>query len=198
MSCLAAKGSHGHVRWSQKKKLFCFMLSRVHSKHNNYVTARGLGRERSKMATAAVRGSSFFRHLQCKDLHDYLHGLPVGVLDRLYTHPATCLAVFRYAVLLKILPCAFANYNSPAHRGSQHSLRESCVATLYFSRVIFVGEGRGYGGWGWIFTVPPIPFTRYYQITPQLLLPDAQGLASRGQLSPYILIVPIDWLNWVF
>ena len=37
----------------------------------------------------------FGRHLKCKDLHEYLQGLPVSVLDKLYGHPATCFAVFR-------------------------------------------------------------------------------------------------------
>ena len=46
----------------------------------------------SKMA---ADGSSFFRHLQCRDLHQYLGSLPSGILDRLYNHPAICLAVFR-------------------------------------------------------------------------------------------------------
>nr|SVE75697.1 EOG090X04KD [Daphnia hispanica] len=35
------------------------------------------------------------RTLDCKDLHSYLKTLPATVLDRLYNHPATCLAVFR-------------------------------------------------------------------------------------------------------
>ena len=35
-------------------------------------------------------------HLACKDLQGYLKTLPSHVLLKLYTHPATCLAVFRY------------------------------------------------------------------------------------------------------
>lgn len=35
------------------------------------------------------------RTLDCKDLHSYLKTLSPGTLDRLYNHPATCLAVFR-------------------------------------------------------------------------------------------------------
>jgi len=35
------------------------------------------------------------RSLECKNLHDYLKTLPSEVLDQLYNHPATCLAVFR-------------------------------------------------------------------------------------------------------
>ncbi|XP_067002573.1 general transcription factor IIH subunit 4 [Anabrus simplex] len=35
------------------------------------------------------------RSLQCKNLHDYLKTLPTIVIDRLYNHPATCLAVYR-------------------------------------------------------------------------------------------------------
>ncbi|XP_072024475.1 general transcription factor IIH subunit 4-like [Amphiura filiformis] len=35
------------------------------------------------------------KQLDCKDLHGYLRTLPAAVLDRLYNHPATCLAVFR-------------------------------------------------------------------------------------------------------
>ncbi|CAI9578957.1 unnamed protein product [Staurois parvus] len=33
--------------------------------------------------------------LKCKNLHEFLQELSPGVLDRLYNHPATCLAVFR-------------------------------------------------------------------------------------------------------
>ncbi|XP_069054846.1 general transcription factor IIH subunit 4 [Lepisosteus oculatus] len=33
--------------------------------------------------------------LQCKNLHEYLKELSPDILDRLYNHPATCLAVFR-------------------------------------------------------------------------------------------------------
>ncbi|XP_020626918.1 general transcription factor IIH subunit 4-like isoform X1 [Orbicella faveolata] len=47
------------------------------------------------MAAADLSSSSFFRHLQCRDLHQYLGSLPSGILDRLYNHPAICLAVFR-------------------------------------------------------------------------------------------------------
>ncbi|XP_054277744.1 general transcription factor IIH subunit 4 [Macrosteles quadrilineatus] len=35
------------------------------------------------------------KSLQCKDLHDYLKTLPKEVLERLYNHPTTCLAVYR-------------------------------------------------------------------------------------------------------
>lgn len=34
--------------------------------------------------------------LQCKNLHEYLRELSPEILDRLYNHPATCLAVYRY------------------------------------------------------------------------------------------------------
>lgn len=33
--------------------------------------------------------------MQCKDLYEYLNTLPVAVLDKLYCHPCTCMAVFR-------------------------------------------------------------------------------------------------------
>ncbi|KAM6038235.1 general transcription factor IIH subunit 4 isoform 2-T2 [Chlamydotis macqueenii] len=33
--------------------------------------------------------------LRCKNLHEFLRGLSPALLDRLYGHPATCLAVFR-------------------------------------------------------------------------------------------------------
>ncbi|XP_030597851.1 general transcription factor IIH subunit 4 [Archocentrus centrarchus] len=33
--------------------------------------------------------------LQCKNLHEYLRELNPEILDRLYNHPATCLAVYR-------------------------------------------------------------------------------------------------------
>ncbi|XP_065331992.1 general transcription factor IIH subunit 4 [Cloeon dipterum] len=35
------------------------------------------------------------KKINCKNLHDYLKTLTPDVLDRLYNHPATCLAVFR-------------------------------------------------------------------------------------------------------
>ncbi|XP_046387995.1 general transcription factor IIH subunit 4 [Ischnura elegans] len=35
------------------------------------------------------------KSLQCKNLHDYLKTLPTPVLDKLYNHPASCLAVYR-------------------------------------------------------------------------------------------------------
>lgn len=34
-------------------------------------------------------------HLKCKNLHEFLRELSPAILDRLYNHPATCLAVFR-------------------------------------------------------------------------------------------------------
>lgn len=34
-------------------------------------------------------------NMECKDLHGYLKTLPSAVLDLLYNHPATCLAIFR-------------------------------------------------------------------------------------------------------
>ncbi|XP_015976201.2 general transcription factor IIH subunit 4 isoform X4 [Rousettus aegyptiacus] len=34
-------------------------------------------------------------HLQCRNLQEFLGGLSPSILDRLYGHPATCLAVFR-------------------------------------------------------------------------------------------------------
>lgn len=37
--------------------------------------------------------------LQCKNLHEYLKELSPEVLDRLYNHPATCLAVYRSILL---------------------------------------------------------------------------------------------------
>ncbi|XP_072405792.1 general transcription factor IIH subunit 4 [Chiloscyllium punctatum] len=33
--------------------------------------------------------------LKCKNLHEYMRSLSPSVLDKLYNHPATCLAVFR-------------------------------------------------------------------------------------------------------
>uniref|UniRef100_A0A4W4F1M8 General transcription factor IIH subunit 4 n=1 Tax=Electrophorus electricus TaxID=8005 RepID=A0A4W4F1M8_ELEEL len=42
--------------------------------------------------------------LQCKNLHEYLRELSPDILDRLYNHPATCLAVYRE------LPALAKNY----------------------------------------------------------------------------------------
>jgi len=38
--------------------------------------------------------------LDCKDLHGYVLTLPPSVLDQLYGHPATCLAIFRFVMSL--------------------------------------------------------------------------------------------------
>ncbi|XP_012928339.1 general transcription factor IIH subunit 4 isoform X2 [Heterocephalus glaber] len=47
------------------------------------------------MESAPTRGGLSRVHLQCRNLQEFLGGLSPGVLDRLYGHPATCLAVFR-------------------------------------------------------------------------------------------------------
>ena len=41
--------------------------------------------------------------LECKNLHHYLKTLPSDVLDQLYNHPATCLAVFRYFIIISLV-----------------------------------------------------------------------------------------------
>ena len=54
---------------------------------------RGGGQKEEEMEAAPrlQRGGQ----LQCKNLHEFLRGLSPPLLDRLYGHPATCLAVFR-------------------------------------------------------------------------------------------------------
>ncbi|NP_001400259.1 general transcription factor IIH subunit 4 isoform 2 [Mus musculus] len=47
------------------------------------------------MEITPARGGLNRAHLQCRNLQEFLGGLSPGVLDRLYGHPATCLAVFR-------------------------------------------------------------------------------------------------------
>lgn len=47
------------------------------------------------MELTPARGGLNRAHLQCRNLQEFLGGLSPGVLDRLYGHPATCLAVFR-------------------------------------------------------------------------------------------------------
>lgn len=47
------------------------------------------------MESTPARGGLNRAHLQCRNLQEFLGGLSPGVLDRLYGHPATCLAVFR-------------------------------------------------------------------------------------------------------
>ncbi|XP_034516347.1 general transcription factor IIH subunit 4 isoform X4 [Ailuropoda melanoleuca] len=47
------------------------------------------------MESTPSRGGLNRVHLQCRNLQEFLGGLSPGVLDRLYGHPATCLAVFR-------------------------------------------------------------------------------------------------------
>lgn len=49
--------------------------------------------------------------LQCKNLHQYLKELSPDILDRLYNHPATCLAVYRFGSKATCMPlCAFADF----------------------------------------------------------------------------------------
>ncbi|KAM5264028.1 general transcription factor IIH subunit 4 isoform 2-T2 [Ctenodactylus gundi] len=47
------------------------------------------------MESTPAKGGLNRVHLQCRNLQEFLGGLSPGVLDRLYGHPATCLAVFR-------------------------------------------------------------------------------------------------------
>ncbi|XP_010959880.1 general transcription factor IIH subunit 4 isoform X2 [Camelus ferus] len=47
------------------------------------------------MESTPSRGGLNRVHLQCRNLQEFLGSLSPGVLDRLYGHPATCLAVFR-------------------------------------------------------------------------------------------------------
>ncbi|XP_016070296.1 PREDICTED: general transcription factor IIH subunit 4 [Miniopterus natalensis] len=47
------------------------------------------------MESTPLRGGLNRAHLQCRNLQEFLGSLSPGVLDRLYGHPATCLAVFR-------------------------------------------------------------------------------------------------------
>jgi len=43
------------------------------------------------------------QRLDCKDLHGYVLTLPASVLDQLYGHPATCLAIFRFVTSLHLI-----------------------------------------------------------------------------------------------
>lgn len=47
------------------------------------------------MESTPSKGGLSRVHLQCRNLQEFLGSLSPGVLDRLYGHPATCLAVFR-------------------------------------------------------------------------------------------------------
>ncbi|KAL3871360.1 hypothetical protein ACJMK2_039367 [Sinanodonta woodiana] len=44
---------------------------------------------------STLSGITSGRKIDCKDLHSYLRTLSASILDKLYNHPATCLAVFR-------------------------------------------------------------------------------------------------------
>lgn len=41
------------------------------------------------------RAQAQLKNLRCKNLYEYLKTLPLPILDQLYNHPTTCLAVFR-------------------------------------------------------------------------------------------------------
>uniref|UniRef100_A0A672Z477 General transcription factor IIH subunit 4 n=1 Tax=Sphaeramia orbicularis TaxID=375764 RepID=A0A672Z477_9TELE len=47
------------------------------------------------VSVASAGGGNLRVQLQCKNLHEYLRELSPEILDRLYNHPATCLAVYR-------------------------------------------------------------------------------------------------------
>lgn len=49
--------------------------------------------------------------LQCKNLHEYLKELSPDILDRLYNHPATCLAVYRFICDYKMMMCLFWDHS---------------------------------------------------------------------------------------
>ncbi|XP_054667368.1 general transcription factor IIH subunit 4-like, partial [Grus americana] len=79
--------------------------------------------------------------LQCKNLHEFLRGLSPPVLDRLYGHPATCLAVFRElpglapAGVMRMLfleqplpPAAVALWVKKEHSKEQAESREVLLA----------------------------------------------------------------------
>lgn len=93
----------------------------------------------------AVSMSSYSRNkLDCKDLHGYLRTLPAGILDKLYNHPATCLAVFRelpqlarhyvMRVLFIDQPVAQAGVSSWV-KASHQSQHHDAVGTLSGLRV---------------------------------------------------------------
>ncbi|KAM3596505.1 uncharacterized protein V6R79_015729 [Siganus canaliculatus] len=77
--------------------------------------------------------------LQCKNLHEYLRELSPEILDRLYNHPATCLAVYRelpslaknYVMRMLFLeqPLTHAAVSLWVKKGSQND-HDDCVMVL--------------------------------------------------------------------
>ncbi|XP_042202535.1 general transcription factor IIH subunit 4 [Callorhinchus milii] len=77
--------------------------------------------------------------LKCKNLHEFMRDLRPGVLDKLYNHPATCLAVFRELPVLArnyVLRLLFVEQPIPEAAVSfwvkkeNHSELTHCVNTL--------------------------------------------------------------------
>lgn len=95
-------------------------------------------------ATVASMSGYSGSKLDCKDLHGYLRTLPAVVLDKLYNHPATCLAVFRELPLLArhyVMRVLFID-QPVAHAGvaawvkaSNQDLHREAVGTLSSLRV---------------------------------------------------------------
>jgi transcription initiation factor TFIIH subunit 4 len=77
------------------------------------------------------------KRIHCKNLHDYLKTLTPEVLDRLYNHPATCLAVFRY-VLCIILQYETNCVSLLFHANKFRELPD--IARHYVLRLLFVEQ----------------------------------------------------------
>ena len=60
----------------------------------------------------ASGGSSTNLLSSCSKLTDYLRTLPKEVFASLYTHPATCMAVFRWVIIIIIINYVINYVNS--------------------------------------------------------------------------------------
>ncbi|KAK2148342.1 hypothetical protein LSH36_501g01137 [Paralvinella palmiformis] len=84
------------------------------------------------------------QQLECKDFRGYLKTLPVSALDKLYCHPATCLAIFRdlpllarhYVMRLLFVEQPVSHTVVAAWVGAQaHSMHTKCTEILTSLRV---------------------------------------------------------------
>ena len=82
--------NNAHVRLRQRE------VVSSHSKQRPVIKRPAYELQQQLLLLSEMASSAGNKHIDCKDLHRYLRTLSANILDRLYGHPATCLAVFRW------------------------------------------------------------------------------------------------------
>ncbi|KAF7283905.1 hypothetical protein GWI33_022736 [Rhynchophorus ferrugineus] len=113
----------------------------------------GIGTSKQEISTLITQSN-----LECKNLYDYLKTRPSNILERLYNHPAICLAVYRELPELArqyVIRILFVEQPVPqavvASWGSQAHSREHNYVTKVLTELNVWTEGSLPGGLlGWI------------------------------------------------